>query len=80
MLFNAKLAQNFSRDLFEEGIYAIGFFFPVVPQGQARIRTQISAGHEMHHLEKALEAFKKVGAKYNILGKSKQEIIDMYGM
>jgi glycine C-acetyltransferase len=80
MLFNAKLAQNFSRDLFEEGIYAIGFFFPVVPQGQARIRTQISAGHEMHHLEKALEAFKKVGAKYKILGKSKQEIIDMYGM
>ncbi|MEE4177631.1 MAG: glycine C-acetyltransferase [Bacteroides sp.] len=80
MLFNAKLAQDFSRDLFEEGIYAIGFFFPVVPQSQARIRTQISAGHEMHHLEKALEAFKKVGKKYNILGKSKQEIIDMYGI
>jgi glycine C-acetyltransferase len=80
MLFNAKLAQNFSRDLFEEGIYAIGFFFPVVPQGQARIRTQISAGHEMHHLEKALEAFKKIGKKYDILGKSKQEIIDKYGM
>ena len=80
MLFNAKLSQDFSRDLFEEGIYAIGFFFPVVPQGQARIRTQISAGHEMHHLEKALEAFKKVGAKYNILGKTKQEIIEMYGM
>lgn len=80
MLFNAKLAQNFSRDLFEEGIYAIGFFFPVVPQGQARIRTQISAGHEMHHLEKALEAFIKVGKKYNILGKTKQEIIQMYGM
>lgn len=80
MLFNAKLSQDFSRDLFEEGIYAIGFFFPVVPQGQARIRTQISAGHEMHHLEKALEAFKKVGAKYNILNKTKQEIIEMYGM
>jgi glycine C-acetyltransferase len=80
MLFNAKLSQDFSRDLFEEGIYAIGFFFPVVPQGQARIRTQISAGHEMHHLEKALAAFKKVGAKYNILGKTKQEIIEMYGM
>ncbi len=80
MLFNAKLSQDFSRDLFEEGIYAIGFFFPVVPQGQARIRTQISAGHEMHHLEKALDAFKKVGAKYNILGKSKKEIIEMYGM
>ncbi|HSV75888.1 MAG TPA: glycine C-acetyltransferase [Bacteroidales bacterium] len=80
MLFNAKLAQNFSRDLFDEGIYAIGFFFPVVPQSHARIRTQISAGHEMHHLEKALEAFIKVGKKYKILGKSKQEIIDMYGI
>lgn len=80
MLFNAKLSQDFSKDLYEEGIYAIGFFFPVVPQGQARIRTQISAGHEIQHLEKALAAFKKVGKKYNILGKSKQEIIDMYGM
>jgi len=50
-----------------------------VPQGQARIRTQISAGHEMHHLEKALDAFKKVGKKYDILGKTKQEIIDKYG-
>jgi glycine C-acetyltransferase len=80
MLFNAKLAQDVSRDLYDEGIYAIGFFFPVVPQGQARIRTQISAGHEIHHLEKALEAFRKVGKKYDILGKSKQEIIDKYGM
>lgn len=79
MLFNAKLSQDVSRDLFDEGIYAIGFFFPVVPQGQARIRTQISAGHEIHHLDKALEAFTKVGKKYNILGKTKQEIIDMYG-
>ncbi len=80
MLFNAKLSQDFSRDLFDEGIYAIGFFFPVVPQGQARIRTQVSAGHEMHHLETALEAFIRVGKKYNILGKTKQEIIEMYGM
>jgi len=80
MLFNAKLAQDFSRDLFERGVYAIGFFFPVVANGQARIRTQISAGHEMHHLEKALDAFIEVGKKYNILGKSKQEIIEMYGM
>jgi glycine C-acetyltransferase len=80
MLFNAKLSQNFSKDLYDEGVYAIGFFFPVVPQGQARIRTQISAGHDMHHLEKALAAFIKVGKKYNILGKTKQEIIDMYGM
>ncbi|TSA26411.1 MAG: glycine C-acetyltransferase [Bacteroidetes bacterium] len=80
MLFNAKLSQDVSRDLYQEGVYAIGFFFPVVPQGQARIRTQISAGHEIHHLEKALDAFTKVGKKYNILGKTKQEIIEMYGM
>jgi glycine C-acetyltransferase len=80
MLFNAKLAQDVSRALFEEGIYAVGFFFPVVPQAQARIRTQISAGHEIHHLDKALDAFKKVGKKFNILGKTKQEIIEMYGM
>jgi len=80
MLFNAKLSQDVSRDLYEEGIYAIGFFFPVVPQGQARIRTQISAGHEIHHLEKALDAFRKVGKKYEILGKNKQEIIEKYGL
>lgn len=79
MLFNAKLSQDVSRDLFDEGIYAIGFFFPVVPQGQARIRTQISAGHETHHLDQALAAFIKVGKKYDILGKTKQEIIDRYG-
>ncbi len=80
MLFNASLAQNFSKDLFQEGVYAIGFFFPVVPNSQARIRTQVSAGHEIHHLEKALEGFIKVGKKYEILGKTKQEIIDRYGM
>jgi glycine C-acetyltransferase len=79
MLFNAKLAQDISRDLFAEGIYAVGFFFPVVAQGQARIRTQISAGHEMHHLDRALEAFVKVGKKYDILGKTKNEIIEKYG-
>jgi glycine C-acetyltransferase len=80
MLFNAKLSQDFSTSLYEEGIYAIGFFLPVVPQGQARIRTQISAGHETHHLDKALDAFTKVGKKFDILGKTKQEIIQMYGM
>lgn len=80
MLFNAKLSQDFARDLYAEGIYAVGFFFPVVPKGQARIRTQLSAAHEMHHLEKALAAFTKVGAKYGILHKTKQEVIDMYGM
>ncbi len=80
MLFNAKLSQNISNDLYDEGIYAIGFFFPVVAKGQARIRTQISAGHEIHHLDKALSAFTKVGRKYDILGKTKQEIIEMYGL
>lgn len=80
MLFNAKLSQDFSRDLYAEGIYAIGFFFPVVAKGQARIRTQLSAGHEKHHLDKALAAFIKVGKKYGILGKSSEEIIEMYGM
>lgn len=80
MLFNAKLSQDISKDLYNEGIYAIGFFFPVVPNGQARIRTQISAGHEIHHLDKALDAFKKVGGKYEILGLTKQEIIQKYGL
>jgi len=80
MLFNAKLSQDVSCDLYSEGIYAIGFFFPVVPNGQARIRTQISAGHEIEHLDKALEAFTKVGRKYDILGKTKQEIIAQYGL
>jgi glycine C-acetyltransferase len=80
MFFNAKLAQDFSRALYDEGIYAIGFFFPVVAQSQARIRTQISAGHETHHLDKALAAFTKVGQKFDILGKTKQDIIAKYGM
>lgn len=80
MLFNAKLSQDFSRDLYAEGIYAIGFFFPVVAKGQARIRTQLSAGHEKHHLDQALEAFIKVGKKYNILGKTEEEIVAIYGL
>jgi glycine C-acetyltransferase len=80
MLFNAKLSQDFSRELYSEGIYAIGFFFPVVPNGQARIRTQISAGHEMHHLETALEKFIKVGKKLGILGLKKDEIVEKFGM
>ena len=80
MLFNAKLAQDVSRALYDEGIFAVGFFFPVVAQSQARIRTQISAGHETHHLDKALAAFTKVGQKFDILGKTKQDIIAKYGM
>ncbi len=80
MLFNAKLSQDFAKALYDEGIYAVGFFFPVVPKGQARIRTQLSAAHEMHHLEKALAAFTKVGKKFDILHKTKQDIIDRFGM
>jgi glycine C-acetyltransferase len=80
MLYNAKLAQNIAKDLYFEGIYLIGFFYPVVPKGQARIRVQISAGHEKEHLTKAIDAFTKIGEKYKILGKSKDEIIEMYGL
>ena len=80
MLFNAKLAQDMSRDLFAEGVYAIGFFFPVVAKGQARIRTQLSAAHETSHLDKALAAFTKVGKMYDILGKTQEEIIARYGL
>ena len=80
MLYNAKLAQDVSRDLFAEGIYVVGFFFPVVPKGQARIRTQLSAAHEQAHLDRAIAAFKKVGAKYDILGKDKNAIIQQYGL
>ena len=75
MLYDAKLAQNFARDLFDEGVYAIGFFFPVVPKGQARIRTQLSAAHEKRHLDAAIEAFKKVGKKHGILGLGKKELM-----
>lgn len=79
MLYNAKLAQDMARDLYDEGIYVIGFSFPVVAKGQARIRVQISAGHEREHLDKAIAAFTKIGEKYKILGKKKKEIIEMYG-
>jgi len=78
MLYDAKLAQNFARDLFDEGVYAVGFFFPVVPKGQARIRTQLSAAHEQHHLDTAIRAFKKVGEKHGILGLGKKELVAKY--
>jgi glycine C-acetyltransferase len=80
MLYNAKLAQDVARDLFAEGIYAVGFFFPVVAKGQARIRTQLSAAHEKHHLDAAITAFVKVGKKYGILGLGKNQIIEKYGL
>ena len=80
MLYNAKLAQDFARDLFAEGVYAVGFFFPVVPKAQARIRTQLSAAHDKSHLDTAITAFKKVGAKHGILGLGKKELIERFGM
>lgn len=67
MLYNAKLAQDFSRELYEEGFFAVGFFYPVVPKGEARIRTQISASLTEEDLKKACDAFVKVGEKYEIL-------------
>jgi len=80
MLYNAKLSQDMAKDLYFEGIYVIGFFYPVVPKGQARIRVQLSAGHDKEHLDKAIAAFTKIGQKYDILGKSKDEIIEKYGL
>lgn len=67
MLYDAVVAQNFAAKLLEEGIYVIGFFFPVVPKGLARIRVQLSAAHEQHHLDKAIEAFTKVGRELGVL-------------
>jgi len=67
MLYDAPLAQQFARQLLEEGIYVIGFFFPVVPKGEARIRVQVSAGHERHHLDQAVAAFRKVGLELGVL-------------
>ena len=67
MLYDAKLAQQFATELLNEGIYVIGFFYPVVPKGEARIRVQISAGHTQEQLEKAIAAFRKVGEKLEVL-------------
>jgi glycine C-acetyltransferase len=67
MLYDAPLAQKFATRLLEEGIYAIGFFFPVVPKGQARIRTQMSAAHTREHLDRAIAAFTKVGRELGVI-------------
>jgi glycine C-acetyltransferase len=67
MLYDAKLAQDFADALLQEGIYVIGFFYPVVAKGQARIRVQLSAGHEFEHIDKAIEAFTKVGKALNVI-------------
>ncbi len=75
MLYDAVLSQNFASRLLEEGIYVIGFYFPVVPKGQARIRVQISAVHDQAHLDKAIAAFTKVGTELGVLkGTSKNPI------
>ena len=67
MLYDAKLSQQMADRLLEEGIYVIGFYFPVVPKDQARIRVQISAGHNTDQLDKAIAAFAKVGKELGIL-------------
>lgn len=67
MLYEATLAQEFASRLLDEGIYVIGFFYPVVPKGKARIRVQLSAGHERHHLEKAVAAFVKIGKELKVI-------------
>jgi glycine C-acetyltransferase len=67
MLYDAKLSQEFAKKLLEEGIYVIGFFYPVVPKEKARIRVQISAAHEIEHIEKAVEAFIKVGKELSVI-------------
>ena len=67
MLYDAPLAQKFAAELLDEGIYVIGFSYPVVPKGQARVRVQLSAAHEQEHLDKAIAAFEKIGKKHQVL-------------
>ena len=64
---DAKLSQDFANELLEEGIYVIGFYFPVVPKGKSRIRVQISAAHTSEHIDFAIEKFKKVGKKLGVI-------------
>ena len=67
MLYDAKLSQEFASKMLEEGIYVIGFYFPVVPKDQARIRVQISAGHEPEHIDRCVNAFVKVGKELGVI-------------
>jgi glycine C-acetyltransferase len=67
MLYEARLSQDFAARLLKEGVYVVGFYFPVVPKGQARIRVQLSAGHEKEHLDKAITAFEKVGRELGVI-------------
>jgi len=67
MLYDAPLAQKFAEKMLEKGIYVIGFYYPVVPKGKARIRVQMSAGHDRHHLDKAIAAFTEVGKELGVI-------------
>ena len=70
MLYDAKLSQDFAARLLEEGIYVTGFYYPVVPKGQARIRVQLSAAHEIAHLDKAVNAFEKIGIELKVINRT----------
>jgi glycine C-acetyltransferase len=72
MLYDAKLSQDMAAKLLGEGIYVIGFYYPVVPKGQARIRVQISAAHTREHLDKCITAFTKVGKELGVLNDKKE--------
>ncbi|GAG44114.1 unnamed protein product, partial [marine sediment metagenome] len=67
MLGDARLAQDMAKDLLDEGVYVIGFSYPVVPKGEARIRVQISAAHDREHLDFAIDKFVQVGKKYGVI-------------
>lgn len=67
MLYDAKLSQDFAAALQEEGIYVTGFYYPVVPKGQARIRVQVSAAHEKEHLDRCIAAFTKIGKNLGVI-------------
>lgn len=69
MLYDAKLSQDMAASLMKEGIYVTGFYYPVVPKGEARIRVQISAAHEREHLDKCIGAFTKIGKELGVLKK-----------
>ncbi|MBD3400608.1 MAG: glycine C-acetyltransferase [Candidatus Coatesbacteria bacterium] len=80
MLYNARLATRMADELLEEGIYVIGFSYPVVPKGQARIRVQLSAAHTDEQLSRAINAFVKIGDRLGVLGLGKDEIIERFGL
>ena len=67
MLYDAKLSQTMANELLNEGVYVVGFFFPVVPKDKARIRVQLSAAHTKDHIDKAISAFIKVGKSLNVI-------------